>query len=258
MSWKSSMSSLHSCAAILVFGLVSCTASGPGEESTSPEQSAGEAEAGIAATGAPVEAPSRESSSESQSSSNAKTQAKPSNSPPPPPEIVEVTVPVGTIFELELLSPLDTSVSRAGDEIQARTIAPIYLEGEPVLPRGTYVEGRVTEVEASGRVKGRAKIAFTFDRIKTGTGVQAIQTSFVDQEADSSKKKDAAVIGGGAGVGALVGGILGGKKGAAIGAAVGGAGGTGVVLATKGEEIKLPVGTEVNVRLDSEIVLQLN
>jgi len=178
--------------------------------------------------------------------------------PPAEPKIVEVTVPEGTIFELELLSALDTSASRVGDEIQARTIAPVYVEGEAVLAKGTYVEGRVTNVQASGRVKGRAQIAFTFDRIKTRNGIQTIQTSYFDQEAESGKKKDAAVIGGGAGVGALVGGIIGGKKGAAIGAAVGGAGGTGVVLATKGKEIKLPVGTEVNVRLDSQIVVQLN
>jgi len=178
--------------------------------------------------------------------------------PPPEPEILEVTLPAGTVFELELLTALDTSVSRAGDEIQARTISPVYSKGELVLSVGTYVEGRVTEAQESGKVKGRARLAFTFDRLSTGTGVKVIQTSYVDKEADSGKKKDATIIGGGAGVGALVGGIIGGKKGAAIGAAIGGAGGTTVVLTTKGEEIKLPVGTEVNVRLDAPVKIQLN
>ena len=42
------------------------------------------------------------------------------------------------------------------------------------------------------------------------------------------------------------------------GAGNGGAGGTGVVLTTKGEEIRIPVGSEINVRLDEELVLQLN
>jgi hypothetical protein len=162
------------------------------------------------------------------------------------------------VLELELLTALDTSVSQVGDEIQGRTLSPVYVEGEQVLSRGTYVEGRVTDVQASGRVKGRARLAFTFDRLSTRTGVKTIRTSYVDQEAESGTKKDATVVGGGAGLGALVGGIIGGKKGAAIGAAIGGAGGTGVVLATKGEEIRLPVGTEVNVRLDDPVVLQLN
>jgi hypothetical protein len=56
--------------------------------------------------------------------------------------------------------------------------------------------------------------------------------------AESTKKRDAAVIGGGAGLGAAIGTIAGGKKGAVIGAAAGGGAGTGTVLATKGKEIR--------------------
>jgi hypothetical protein len=178
--------------------------------------------------------------------------------PPPELEIIEVTVPSGTVLELELLTALDTSVNRVGDEIEGRTISPIYVNGESVLPRGSYLEGRVTAVQPSGKVKGKASIAFTFDRLSTRSGLKKIRTSFVEKEAASGKKKDAGIIGGATGVGALVGGIIGGKKGAAIGAAVGGAGGTGVVLSTKGEEIHLPVGTEINVRLDESLVLILN
>jgi hypothetical protein len=199
---------------------------------------------------APTDSVSKAPTAESKKSTEA--------SPAPKPAIVEVTIPEGTVFELELLTALDTSVNRAGDEIQARTISPVYLKGEPVLAQGTYVEGSVTEVQASGKVKGRARLAFTFDKLSTQAGVMDVKTSYVDKEASSGKKKDATIIGGGAGVGALVGGILGGKKGAAIGAAIGGAGGTAVVLTTSGDEIKLPVGTEVNVRLDTPVTIQLN
>jgi hypothetical protein len=176
---------------------------------------------------------------------------------PPPPEIVEVEVPAGTVLELELLTALDSGVNQPGDEIQARTLSPLYVEGELVLDSGTLVEGRVTEAKASGRVKGRAVLGFTFERLDTPGGRKKIRTSYVAQEAESGKKKDAAVVGGAAGVGAIVGGIIGGKKGAAIGAGVGGAGGTGVVLGTKGEEVRLSVGAKVNVRLDDPIVIQL-
>ena len=175
----------------------------------------------------------------------------------PPPEIVEVEVPAGTVLELELLTALDSGVNQPGDEIQARTLSPLYVEGELVLDSGALVEGRVTEAKASGRVKGRAVLGFTFERLDTPTGRKKIRTSYVAQEAASGKKKDAAVIGGATGVGAIVGGIIGGKKGAAIGAGVGGAGGTGVVLGTKGEEVRLSVGAKVNVRLDDPIVIQL-
>lgn len=183
---------------------------------------------------------------------------QPELEPEPAPRIVEVEVPAGTVLELELLTPIDSSVNRAGDELQAKTLSPLFVEGKEVLAAGAYVEGRVTEVQASGRVKGRAHLAFTFDRLRTSSGTVKLQTSYVEREAESGSKKDAAVIGGAAGVGAIVGGIIGGKKGAAIGATVGGAGGTGVVLTTKGEEIRLPAGTQVNVRLDQSIAIRLN
>jgi hypothetical protein len=161
------------------------------------------------------------------------------------------------VLELELLTALDSGVNRPGDEIQARTLSPIYVAGKLVLDSGALVEGRVTEAKASGRVKGRAVLGFTFERLDTPGGRKKIRTSYVAEEAESGKKKDAAVIGGAAGVGAIVGGIIGGKKGAAIGATVGGAGGTGVVLGTKGEEVRLSVGSQVNVRLDDPVVILL-
>ena len=176
---------------------------------------------------------------------------------PAPAPIVEVEVPAGTVLELELLTALDSGVNQPGDEIQARTVSPIYVEGDLVLDSGALVEGRVTEAQASGRVKGRAVLGFTFERLDTPGGRKKIRTSYVAEEAESGKKKDAAIIGGSAGVGAIVGGIIGGKKGAAIGATVGGAGGTGVVLGTKGKEVRLSVGSRVNVRLDDPVVILL-
>ncbi len=181
----------------------------------------------------------------------------PPNVEPVPPPLVEVEVPAGTVLELELLTALDSSVNRPGDEIQARTLSPIYVEGDLVLDSGAFVEGRVTEAKASGRVKGRAVLGFTFERLDTPGGRKKIRTSYVAEQAESGTKKDAAVIGGAAGVGAIVGGIIGGKKGAAIGASVGGASGTGVVLGTKGQEVRFSVGSQVNVRLDDPVVILL-
>ncbi len=171
------------------------------------------------------------------------------------PEIVELEVPEGTILELELLTALDSGVNRAGDEIQARTVSPLYVEGRQVLAEGAYVEGRVVEAKASGRVKGRAQLAFTFERLRTATGTETIRTSYVEQEAASGKKTDAAIIGGSTGVGAIVGGIIGGKKGAAIGAAAGGAGGAAMGAARDDYEVALNAGSDLTVRLTSSVGL---
>ncbi len=204
-----------------------------------------------------VEAP-RPSAPEAPSRSAEKAPSAPAvPREPAEPEMVEVEVPAGTVLELELLTALDSGVNQPGDEIQARTVSPIYVEGDLVLDSGALVEGRVTEAKASGRVKGRAELGFTFERLETRGGLKKIRTSYVAEEAESGKKKDAAVIGGAAGVGAVVGGIIGGKKGAAIGAGIGGAGGTGVVLGTKGKEVRLSVGSRVNVRLDDPVVILL-
>ena len=65
----------------------------------------------------------------------------------------------------------------------------------------------------------------------------------------NGKKRDVATIGIPAGAGALIGGLTKGGKGAAVGSAVGGAAGTGVVLATRGKEVRLGRGAPVAVRL---------
>jgi len=54
-----------------------------------------------------------------------------------------------------------------------------------------------------------------------------------------------------------VGGILGGGDGAAKGAAIGGAGGTGVVLATKGKEVRLGPGAAITTRLTAPLTVRV-
>jgi len=80
-------------------------------------------------------------------------------------------------------------------------------------------------------------------------GPERISTETITREAASTKGKDAAKIGVGAGAGAVIGGIIGGGSGAATGAAIGGGAGTATVLATKGDEVRLPAGTPVMVTL---------
>jgi hypothetical protein len=84
-----------------------------------------------------------------------------------------------------------------------------------------------------------------------------MRTDMVSRLAPATKKQDAAKIGGGAAGGAIIGGIIGGGDGAAKGAAIGGAAGTGVVLSTRGQEIRLAPGTAVSVRLASPLTVRV-
>jgi hypothetical protein len=61
----------------------------------------------------------------------------------------------------------------------------------------------------------------------------------------------------GTGAGALVGALIGGGKGAAIGAGVGAAAGTGVVMSTRGDEVRLPAGTAVSVTLSQPLTVRV-
>ena len=97
--------------------------------------------------------------------------------------------------------------------------------------------GTVTTVDASGTVKGRARLAFRFEQLNIAGDRYEIRSDTVSYTAGSTRTEDAKKIGIGAGAGALIGGLLGGKKGAGTGAAIGGGAGTAMVLTTAGEEV---------------------
>ena len=147
---------------------------------------------------------------------------------------------------MTLTTPIASNTSKPEDQIPGTLAKSIVVSGTTVVPRGSEVIGTVFDAKESGRVKGKASIAFGFNRIVVRGETHQIQTAHVTREAESSTKSDVKKGGIGAGVGAVVGGIAGGGKGAAIGAGVGGA---GAVLATKGHEVQLPSGTTVTTRL---------
>jgi hypothetical protein len=169
----------------------------------------------------------------------------------------DVTIPAGTTLPLVLTSALGSGASIVGDPVSAEFTRTVTVDGRDVWPAGTRVAGAVTEVDGSGRVKGRAMIAFRFTSLTVGGTQYDVRTESVSHLADATKGEDATKIGVGAGAGAVIGGILGGKKGAATGAAVGGGAGTGVVLATKGQEVQLGPGSDATTRLAGPMTVRV-
>src|SRR5215475_11955752 len=135
--------------------------------------------------------------------------------------------------------------------------SPVSINGQVVVPAGSEVGGVVTEAEESGRVKGRARLAMRFTSLHASGETYDMRTSGYAQEAAATKKQDAEKIAIGAGAGAALGAILGGGSGAAKGAAIGGAGGTGVVLATKGKEVRLGPGAAITTRLTAPLTVRV-
>ena len=166
---------------------------------------------------------------------------------------VTITIPEGSRLRVSLLDGVSTTKSSPGDVFQASLLEPVVVDGNTVLEKGAKVEGRVADVAESGRVKGRASLRLVLTTIEYRGEEIAIDTKPFVAEADDTKGRDAAIIGGGAGVGAAIGAIAGGGKGAGIGALVGGGAGTGTVLATKGKDLHYPPETRLNFTLATPV-----
>lgn len=167
-----------------------------------------------------------------------------------------VTVPDNTVLDVRLATPLASHTSRVEQAVRATVASPVVVRGNTVIPAGSTLTGHVTNVRPSGKVKGRAELAFRFTRLTAGGVTYDIDSRPLTYVAASTKKNDAAKIGTGAGVGAVIGAITGGKKGAAVGGAIGAGAGTGVVLATEGKEISLAQGRRLKVPLTHPLTIR--
>jgi hypothetical protein len=95
----------------------------------------------------------------------------------------------------------------------------------------------------------------SFDQIRINGRVYPLRGNVIQALEAGGYKDDAEKIGTGAAVGAILGGILGGVKGAITGILIGGG---GVVAATEGENVVLPEGTVLRMRLDSALTVRNN
>jgi len=172
---------------------------------------------------------------------------------PPKPQFKEVTIPSGTAMQVTLETTVASDTSKPEDAVRGKLARAVSVDGLTAVPSGSEIFGTVTEANASGKVKGLASVAFTFNRLAVRNEKLDIRTARISRQAQSTKKEDAKKVGIGAGAGAVIGAIAGGGKGAAIGTAIGGGAGAGVVMATKGEEVRLGAGNQVTVTLQEPV-----
>lgn len=184
--------------------------------------------------------------------------AKPAPPLPPVAKFREFTLPEGTKLVVRMDSSVGSDTSRVEDSVQAVLTEAVAIDGIEVFPRGSVVHGEVASVQPAGKVKGRASLALRFTSVTVaGRTDRTTMMARWGHVAASTKGKDAAKIGIPAAGGAIIGSILGGKQGAAIGAAAGGGGGTAVVLATSGDEVRLPSGTGLTLSTDQAVEVRV-
>jgi hypothetical protein len=175
--------------------------------------------------------------------------------PPPPPKPEKITIPEGTQLAIRLIDPLDSEKNQVGDRFRATIAHSIRIGDEMVIPLGTDVEGRVTDVKSAAHFAGKSTLAVELTNLSMGGKNYELHTEEFRRDGASRGKNTAEKVGGGAAVGAILGGIIGGGRGAAIGATAGAGAGGGVQAATRGEQIRLPTETAVNFQLASSLTV---
>jgi hypothetical protein len=164
-------------------------------------------------------------------------------------------LPAGTILRVRLYNTIDTSRTRNGDSFTASLSAPITVDEKTVLPKGTVVRGTVRHAASSGRLKGRASVTLTLDRMEWNGADVSIDTNRVTLTSADHKKRNLAWIGGSSAAGALIGGLLGGGKGALLGAGAGGGAGLATAAATGKRQVRIPAESLLTFRLTQPVVI---
>ena len=177
-----------------------------------------------------------------------------------------VVVSAGTVIPVTLTSRISTKNAKDGDGIYGKTVFPITVNNRIVIPEGSFVRGKVTEIRKPGRVKGKGELTLNFQTLVLPSGITIpIYTSLggvggagdrkgeATVQGDSSKGEDAKTVGTAAGQGALIGVIADRGRGGVIGGGVGAAAGTAAVLLTRGKDLVLEPGTTIEMVLDRPI-----
>jgi hypothetical protein len=141
-------------------------------------------------------------------------------------------IPAGSILQVRLQTTLSDKFNKSGDTFTALVTQPITVNGDDVVPAGSTVNGRVTFVKPSGRVKGAAQLRIVLDNIVTTEGVQYPMTAILQDtrggECASKTDEEGKIEGCGKNKkDALKGAAIAGAIGAGAGATVGMAAGSG-------------------------------
>jgi len=204
--------------------------------------------------------------------------AAPSSAPAQPaPGSSKIIIPAQTTIPLVLRNTINSRTAYVGQAIYCETIFPITAGNRIIIPVGTSVKGAVTQVVRPGHVKGRAQLGLRFDTMVLPNGttltLRASLSGFAGMgkedfnreeskiKGESSRGEDAGRVAQttvtGAEIGTIVGAVKGSPgKGLGIGALSGGVAGLVWMLASRGKDIVLPSGTNLELQLAVPLTLE--
>lgn len=211
----------------------------------------------------------------SPSQSKAASPAKDSNAAPSgaATDPNQAVIPAGTRIPLSLAQAISTKNAREGDPVYATTTFPFVVNDRILVPAGTYIQGKISRVEKAGRSVKRAELLLHFTSMIYPSGYTVMLPASVENtpgaddnsvkdkegtiQADKDTGKRVEDAAKGAAVGGTVGSIgglaAGGVNGARYGGLAGIAGGVAWALLKHGPDVKLPVGTSIEMEIQRAI-----
>lgn len=164
----------------------------------------------------------------------------------------EATIPAGTVVVAALEHTVTTKNAAAGDVVVLSRTEPLEL-GTVTIPGGIELRGEVTHAKGGGRIAGAPELTLRFTRLTVDGNRYRISADPFRVRGTSDARESALEIAGGAVAGALVGKATGNvARGVVVGAAIG----TGVAVLTKGDQIVLPAGQRLRVRLAEAVTVK--
>jgi len=179
-------------------------------------------------------------------------------------------LPEGTLVRVRLNNNISTRGTERNDQFQALLTAPIEHQGRIVIPTGSVLTGRVTDLYTGHHIGKAAGIHLEPSSITLPSGVTYKMTGQVadltlDHKAHVSQEGTivsndptpgtATAFGVTTGTGAVAGAVLGGGVGAVVGAGIG-AGIGGTVWANQATTQTLPQGTPIIFTLNRPMLLE--
>jgi len=176
-------------------------------------------------------------------------------------------VPGGTKLKIILETPIDEITSMVDDEITARTAENIEIDGKVVIPAGSTVVGKISEINLAKRLHKAGNVRIEFQNLTMPDNRQVPILASVLTHSGLIKgkytKKNALIAGAtllgpaaaGFGAGLAAEGSL---VGAGIGALVGTLAGVGLFTFQRGNMVDLKSGDELSIELTEEALVPVS
>lgn len=191
----------------------------------------------------------------------------------PPADPNQAVIPAGTKIPLALAQAISTRNAREGDPVYATTTFPFVVNDRILVPAGTYVQGKISRVQKPGRSIKRAELLLHFTSMIYPSGYTVMLPAYVENtpgaddkgvkdkegtiqsDKDTGKRVEDAAKGAAVGgtVGSLGGLAAGGINGARYGGLAGIAGGVAWALLKHGPDVKLEVGTSIEMEIQRPV-----